>query len=218
VRCGLFPSDVDVGAYFVPRLLPAIDAVVAVRKRPDGQNRKRLPAGRASSAANPDPVVLCVVRLLAPQPVTDDGSVAADGAQSRQQLQRDRRRTGIGLAFGLGQCDKKNHGWREGLPLITTLRGYEFVGRPSPSRQINPNEKRLLLSDASRVVLYGLAGIKGLGDNFGIRCCESGVRLPRDGKPLVNPILARASRFAESLLGSSPTNAQSWLSPGKRSL
>ena len=105
------------------------------------------------------------MRLLAPQPVTDDGSVAADGAQPRQQLQRDRRRAGIGLAFGLGQCDKKNHGWREGLPLITTLRGYEFVGRPSPSRQINPNEKRLLLSDASRVVLYGLAGIKGHMDN-----------------------------------------------------
>jgi len=101
------------------------------------------------------------VGLLAPLPVADDSSVAADRAPSRQQLQRDRRRAGIGLAFRLRQCDKKNHGWREGLPLITTLPVYGFVGRPSPSRQINPNEKRLLLSDASRVVLYGLAGIKG---------------------------------------------------------
>jgi len=162
VSCGLFPSDVDVGAHFVPGSLPAIDAVVAIRKRPDGQNRKRLPAGRASPAANPDPVALRVVRLLAPQSVADDGSVAADGAPSRQQSQRDRRRAGIGLAFRLGQCDKKNQGWREGLPLITTLPGYGFVGRPSPSRQISPNEKRLLPSDTSRVVLYGLAGIKGL--------------------------------------------------------
>jgi hypothetical protein len=103
-----------------------------------------------------------VVRLLASLPVADNGSVATDGAPPRQQAQRDRRRAGTGLAFSLWQCDKKNHGWREGLPLDRTLPGYGFVGRPSPSRQISPNEKRLLRSDASRPRLYGLAGIKRL--------------------------------------------------------
>ena len=161
MRCGLFPSNAVVGAHLVPGLLPAIDAVVAVRRRPEGRT-VNVPAGSASPATNPDPIALRVVSLLAPLSVADDGSVAADRAPSRQQVQRDRRRAGIGLAFRLGQCDKKNQGWREGLPLITTLPGYGFVGRPSPSRQINPNEKRLLLSDAARVVLYGLAGIKGL--------------------------------------------------------
>jgi hypothetical protein len=81
------------------------------------------------------------VRLLAPQSVADDGSVAADGAAPRQQLQRDRGRAGIGLAFRLRQCDKKNHGWREGLPLITTLPGYGFVGRPSPS-PVNQSKRK----------------------------------------------------------------------------
>jgi hypothetical protein len=109
------------------------------------------------------------VRLFESLPVAHDGLVATDGAQSRQQSQRDRRRAGIGLAFSLWQCDKKNHGWREGLPLDRTLPGYGLVGRPSPSRQISPNEKRLLLSDASRAHLYGLAGIKGLLTNHDAR-------------------------------------------------
>jgi hypothetical protein len=61
--------------------------------------------------------VLPVVRLFASLSVTDDGSVATDRAPPRQQVQRNRCHAGIGLAFGLGQCDKKNHGWREGLPL-----------------------------------------------------------------------------------------------------
>jgi hypothetical protein len=74
--------------------------------------------------------------------VAHDGSVATDGAQSGQQPQRDRRRAVIGLAFRIWQCDKKNQGWREGLPLITTLPGYGFVGRPSPSRQINYERKK----------------------------------------------------------------------------
>jgi hypothetical protein len=73
-------------------------------------------------------------------------------------MQRDR---GRGLVFSLWQCDKKNHGWREGLPLKRTLPGIDLVTGLHPPGKSVPNEKRILRSDTSRVVC-GLAGLKGL--------------------------------------------------------
>jgi hypothetical protein len=59
---------------------------------------------------------------------------------------------GSGLVFSLGQCDKKNHGWRESLPLKRTLPGIDLVTGLHPPGKSVPNEKRIPLSDASRVV------------------------------------------------------------------
>ena len=105
----------------LPCLLTAIETVVSVRRRPCGQDREGFPAWPATPAANPYPIVLEIVRLLAPNAVTDDAPVAADGAASRQHSQRKWRRPGVRLAFALGQCDKKNQGWREGTPLFSAL-------------------------------------------------------------------------------------------------
>jgi hypothetical protein len=60
---------------------------------------------------------------------------------------------GLGLAFSLRQCDKKNHGWREGLPLKRTLPGIDLVTGLHPPGKSVPDEKRIPLSDASRVLL-----------------------------------------------------------------
>jgi 2-methylcitrate dehydratase PrpD len=46
-------------------------------------------------------------------PVTDDGLLAAKRAKPGEQLQRDLGHPGWVL-FSVWQCDKKNHGWREG--------------------------------------------------------------------------------------------------------
>ena len=102
------------------------------------------------------------MRLLAPPSVTHDGFVTAHRAPSRQQAQRDRRHVGIGLALSLRQCDKKNHGWREGLPLTAPCQVFDLVTGLHPPGKSVPNEKSILLSDDSRGSLYGLAGIKGL--------------------------------------------------------
>ncbi len=90
VRCGLFPSNAVVGAHLVPGLLPAIDAVVAVRRRPEGRT-VNVPAGSASPATNPDPIALRVVSLLAPLSVAHDGSVARTGQR------RGNRHSGIAV-------------------------------------------------------------------------------------------------------------------------
>jgi hypothetical protein len=77
--------------------------------------------------------------------VTDDRLVTAERASPRQQMQRNR---GRGLVFSFGQCDKENHGWREGLPLKRTLPGIDLVTGLHPPDKSVQMKKRILLSDA----------------------------------------------------------------------
>jgi hypothetical protein len=76
--------------------------------------------------------VALVVCLLAPLAMADDGIVAAQRTPPRKQLQREGGHR-IGLVLRLWQCDKKNHGWREGLPLTVAAK-FRSEDRPSPSR------------------------------------------------------------------------------------
>jgi len=80
---------------------------MAIRRRPCWQDGERFSAGRASTAANPDPIVLLVVRLFAPPPMTDYGVVAAERASPRQQSQRDCRYPGSVLSFVSGSAIKR---------------------------------------------------------------------------------------------------------------
>jgi|ERR1700738_5046028 hypothetical protein len=88
--------------------------------------------------------MLLVMSLFAPPPVTDDGSIAAQRTLSRQQMQRDRGHPEW-VAFSLGQCDKKNHGWREGLPLTAPCQVSTVTGLHPPGKSMS-NEKRILPS------------------------------------------------------------------------
>jgi hypothetical protein len=81
-RSSLFPTSV---LHALDGLLPAEVAVVALRRRPGGQNGKRLPAGPAPSAPNPDEVMEVIVSWFAALPVTDDGAFPASRTQARQQ-------------------------------------------------------------------------------------------------------------------------------------
>jgi hypothetical protein len=80
------------------------------------------------SASYPDPVVASVVGLLAPLAMADDGIVAAEGTTPREQFYWEGD-----LVLRLWQCDKKNHGWREGRPLTVAAK-FRSEDRPSPSR------------------------------------------------------------------------------------
>jgi hypothetical protein len=67
----------------------------------------------------------------------------------------------IGLVLWLWQCDKENHGWREGPPLTDPSKVAIREG-PSPSRYINSNERKnySLLPPFATPSIPGLAGIK----------------------------------------------------------
>ena len=54
------------------------------------------------------------------------GSSAAGGATGSPRLD---------VVFGLRQCDKKNHGWREGPPVTVSWQSFDLLVGPSPSRQ-----------------------------------------------------------------------------------
>jgi hypothetical protein len=57
---------------------------MAKGRRPRGQHRECFPARRASTAANPDPIVLLIVCLFSSTPVTDDRLFTAERALPRQ--------------------------------------------------------------------------------------------------------------------------------------
>ena len=54
------------------RLAACDQAVMAVRRREGWQEGKRLAAPAAKTAANPDPIMVFIVRLFPPAPVSDD--------------------------------------------------------------------------------------------------------------------------------------------------
>jgi hypothetical protein len=53
----------------------------------------------------------------------------------------------IGLVLWFWQCDKENHGWREGPPLTDPCRLRSVKGLHPPGK-FNSNEKRILTSTA----------------------------------------------------------------------
>ena len=76
--------------------------------------------------------------------MADDRGVLAQRTDTRQQVQRDLPR--LAIVFRLWQCDKENHGWREGPPLTVSAK-FRSAGRAFtlPVKSVS-NEKRILLS------------------------------------------------------------------------
>ena len=106
-RRGLFPGAV-LPKMSPQRLSASQQAVVRVRKRKQGQEGEGLPATRATTAADPNPVVMFIVRLLAPATVADDGIAFANRASPQQDLLAVARPIGFELVQRRGKWDKKN--------------------------------------------------------------------------------------------------------------
>ena len=87
-------------------------AEVRRRRQPIGQDREGLPARLTDSTPHPDRFVLIVVALAESPSVADDRvasgrrDIAAAGGPAGSPR--------VDVVFRLWQCDKKNHGWREG--------------------------------------------------------------------------------------------------------
>jgi hypothetical protein len=67
------------------------------------------------------------------------------------------------LVFRLWQCDKKNHGWREGPPLTVPCQSFDLLAGPSPSGKVSQSRTKKeycfpLL--AASLILRRLAGYK----------------------------------------------------------
>jgi hypothetical protein len=43
----------------------------------------------------------------------------------------------IDVVFRLRQCDKENHGWREGPPLTVLCESFDLLAGPSPSGKVS---------------------------------------------------------------------------------
>ena len=112
MRRSLFGNDA--GADSVACLLATPQREMRERNEPIRQDGERFPAWMADAAADPDALVSVIVRLPESPSVADDSVVAAQRAKPRQQMQGNYRFT---VVFGVWQCDKENHGWREGPPL-----------------------------------------------------------------------------------------------------
>jgi hypothetical protein len=41
----------------------------------------------------------------------------------------------VDVVFSLWQCDKENHGWREGPPVTVLCESFDLLAGPSPSWQ-----------------------------------------------------------------------------------
>ena len=68
------------------RLAAGDQAVVAVGRRERRQEGECLPAPVAQAAANPDPVMVLIVRLFAAAAMTDDGVLQTDRALAQDDL------------------------------------------------------------------------------------------------------------------------------------
>jgi len=127
------------GTDLLTGLLSAAQSVVPGRHQPIGQNRERLATRRTDSASHPDPGAPVIVALTPPPSVADDRVVSATRTAPRQQLQRNHPGSvpRVGVVFRLRQCDKENHGWREGLPLTVPCESFDPLAGPSPSGKVS---------------------------------------------------------------------------------
>ncbi len=122
-------------------LLPAMKAVVAMRRRPDGQGGKGLVAGSTTSTPNGDDVVNFVVRLFTTLAVADDRPLPAHRTLPWQQVQRERHHPGSILWSVSGSAIKRITAWREGLPLNVSAK-LRSEDRPSPPGKVSLERKK----------------------------------------------------------------------------
>jgi hypothetical protein len=77
------------------------------------------------------------------------------------------------VVFRLWQCDKENHGWREGPPLTVPCQSFDLLAGPSPSRQnqLRTKKEYSFAPLAARSSIRTLAGLKRLTSQWiGRRC------------------------------------------------
>jgi hypothetical protein len=160
MRRGLF-YGITCGDTFAG-LLPATQAEMPRRRQPVGQDSVGLPAWMTDSAPHPDAFVSVIVGLPEASAVADDRVTLANRTPSWQKVQRD-------IVFRVKQCDKENHGWREGPPLnVPCQSSVCWSGLHPPGKSVSNKKRILLFRSRRRDLLTTLAGNYALlGDSSG---------------------------------------------------
>ena len=83
---------------------------MGVGEREQGKQSKSLPAARAKAASDPNPVVVFIVRLLAPATVADDGIAFANRASPQHEVLTVASPVRFELVRRGRKWDKKNRG------------------------------------------------------------------------------------------------------------
>ena len=124
----LFPRAV---LHKVPaeRLRTGQQAVVGVGEREQGKQSEALPASRAKAASDPNPVVMFIVRLLAPPTVADDGITFTNRASPQHDVLAVASPVGFELVWRGRKWDKENRSSR-GLPPGVDLPRSELEAEP----------------------------------------------------------------------------------------
>ena len=97
------------------------------------------------SAPHPNVFVLVIVGPAEPPSMADDRAkpdIAAAGGPAGSPR--------VDVVFCLWQCDKNNHGWREGPPLTVLWQSVDLLPGLHPPAKSVSNEKRILLSVGER--------------------------------------------------------------------
>jgi hypothetical protein len=119
-------------------------AVVGVRERKPRQKGEGLPAIRAATAPDPNPVVILIVGLLTAASVADDRIAFTNGASAQDELVAVSGPVGFELVRRGGKWDKKN---RSSSGLCSGIRpgqGSEPQAEPLLLKA-NPNWRRITL-------------------------------------------------------------------------
>ena len=120
--------------------------VMGVRKRKQREEGEGLPATVAATAANPDPVVVCIVRLLAATSVADDQVASTNRASPQDGFGAVRRPIGLELVWRDGKWDKQNRTSSGLCPSGVDL------PRSEPEAELLPPEQK---SNWKRIQLLG---------------------------------------------------------------
>ena len=90
------------------RLAAGDEAVMAVGWRKGRQEGERLAAPVAKAAANPDPIMVLIVRLFAAAAMTDDGILSANRAMAQDDLHAGLGPIGFEVELRRREWDKQN--------------------------------------------------------------------------------------------------------------
>ena len=143
----------------VPRLLAAPVAVVAIRRRPNGQYGECLLAQLTSPPPHPDPIVALVMSLLAPASVADDCVPAAGRTPARQLRQADLGYPGSALSSVHDSAIKRITAGVKARRLVSPPRSIRRLGLHPPVWNSVERKKnqRIQVRGGTRS-LSGLAG------------------------------------------------------------
>ena len=144
-RRGLLPGTMFHQA--PPQCLTARQqTVMGVRERKQREEGEGLPATTAATAPNPDPVVVCIVRLLEATSVADDQVASTNRASPQNGFGAVRRPIGFQLVWRDGKWDKQNRTSSGLCPSGVDLPRSEPEAELLPPEQKNPTGREYSFS------------------------------------------------------------------------